>query len=155
MSEAQIPLPGDQIRSLIEDLKAQRAEAEERIAEIDATLPGLQKIAEGAARREMSEAAPASDPRTSGDMAPAAVQPPAGRVQIKRARDVQQQVAKIAAGLPERCELSEIETALAADGFKVNQSTLRKNLTDMVRMGKVFKIAVEGKGRRATIFEKI
>ena len=44
---------------------------------------------------------------------------------------------------------------IEAHGFEVNESTLRKNLVEMARRNRGdFHVAVEGKGRRSTVYKK-
>ena len=156
MYDPQHPPVPDQIRTWVEELKAQRQEAEDaifaaqqRIADIDTDLPDLERILDRHGNRDSNVAAPAIDPEPldhSGE--------PVLR-ELRSAEDVQREAANCSPELQPRFVLVELEAVLGARGFRVNQSTLRKNLTDMVRMGNTYRIGVEGKGRRATVFEKL
>ncbi len=120
------------------------ADDRERIKEIDAALPELEQLGHQLLRHEL----PSATPEVPG--------PPESKlIQLKRAEDIRRKVREIAPGLPADPLLADIEAGLADLGFEVNLSTLRKNLTEMIRQGDTLGVTVEGRGRRKTVYRKL
>lgn len=74
---------------------------------------------------------------------------------LRKSDEVQAAVTAALDSVPSQFEQGDIDDALEEMWFEVNRSTLRQNLLMMAKAEEGFRVRTPGKGRKATIFEKI
>lgn len=173
LSQVTAPSQGPDARKLLEDLtmsddplstldqqiahwEEREARAKEELRVTSEILPGLRQARErlklatglGQDSKGVVEAPVAEE-------APAEVPPEPPLAPLKRSEDVQGAIEAIVGDLPSRFEQSDVLRSLEDIGLTVNRSTLRSNLQLLAQAGQRFRVKTEGRGRRATIFEKV
>lgn len=144
------------LREQISGWEERAQEARDVLRVADEVLPRLKESLAALKGSEVSEivspgpGAPAAEEEAEGYSSSAEE-----RISVKKGEDVQAAVAEILPTLPRRFDQSHIDSALEATGKAVNRSTLRSNLLLMAKTQQGFEVAVPGRGRKATIFERI
>lgn len=134
--------------------KSRQQEARETLRIADAVLPGLE---ESLAQIERQEGAVASAFVISAPF-PLEESPSVTGLhqnELRNSESVQRAIKSILSALPSEFTQNDVEDALQKAGFGVNRSTLRANLLLLARIGEGLEVLEEGRGRRATIFQKL
>jgi hypothetical protein len=148
--------PAELMREQIADWERRLAEAQQVITAGEKALPGMRAALQAMGVAAQSHSAQEKE-RVNLESAASSNSStvPSASNKLKRGDEIQGVILDALPKLPQTFEASNVEEALAAAGYEVNRSTLRQSLRMLAQLGRGLRVAREGAGRRAAIYEKL